>query len=55
VIPKLASGPNTPLTTPPRDAPTTVIVPHAEPEIAFAAARSSASTTFGSAAVAAGE
>jgi hypothetical protein len=34
-------------TTPPSDAPTIVMVPQAEPEIALAAGRSAASTTFG--------
>ncbi|BEL11582.1 hypothetical protein Q0Z83_097730 [Actinoplanes sichuanensis] len=43
------------LTTPPSDAPTTVMVPQADPATVFAAARSAGSTRFGSAADAAGE
>jgi hypothetical protein len=50
-----AYAPNAALTMPPSDAPTTVIVPQAEPAMAFAAARSAGATTFGRAAVAAGE
>ena len=42
------------MTTPPTAAPTTSMVPHSEPESAFAVARSSASTRLGSAAADAG-
>ncbi len=44
------SRPNTVETTPPTAAPTASIVPHSEPAIAFAVARSSGSTTLGIAA-----
>jgi hypothetical protein len=54
VPPKATYGLNTALSTPPSDAPATAIVPHAEPAIAFAGARSSGGTRFGSAAEAAG-
>ena len=48
------SRPRTAVTTPPTAAPTTSMVPHNEPESAFAVARSSASTRLGSAAADAG-
>ena len=48
------SAPNSALTTPPSPAPTASIVPHREPFRAFAAGRSSGSTTFGVAAEKAG-
>jgi hypothetical protein len=55
VTAKLTYGPKALLTTPPREAPTMVIVPQEAPAIALAGARSAASTTLGSAADAAGE
>jgi hypothetical protein len=55
VTPKHQYGPTTADITPPSDAPTTSIVPHAEPDRALAVARSSGGTVFGSAADAAGE
>ena len=48
------SRPRTAVTTPPTAAPTTSIVPHSEPDSAFAVARSSSSTRLGSAAADAG-
>ncbi len=52
---KQVYGLNTVASTPPMDAPTTVMVPHAEPLIAIAAVRSRGGTRFGVAAAAAGE
>ena len=48
------SDPNTPATTPPRAPPTASIVPHSDPESAFATERSRSSTRFGIAAIEAG-
>ena len=48
------SRPSVAVTRPPSAAPTASIVPHSEPESAFAVARSSRSTRFGSAAAEAG-
>ena len=45
---------NTAVTRPPRAAPTASMVPHSEPDSAFAVARSSAATRFGTAASEAG-
>ncbi len=48
------SRPRAAVTTPPTAAPTTSIVPHSDPDSAFAVARSSSSTRLGSAAADAG-
>ena len=52
---KQVYGSKAALSTPPRDAPTTAMVPQADPATAFAAERSAGSTRLGSAADAAGE
>jgi len=54
VTKKQMYGPTAAASNPPSEAPTTSIVPHAEPATALAAARSSSSTMFGRAAPAAG-